>query len=106
MGLMYYIVSPFSMLLNVFIKLFNSYGIAIILFALVVKVVLFPLSLKGKKGMIQMNLLSGKLEQLKKLKDSGVLSEEEYEKIDPLLRGYFTLDSNLEQVNLLTIKEI
>ena len=33
-------------------------------------------------------------------------AEEEYEKIDPLLRGYFTLDSNLEQVNLLTIKEI
>ena len=33
-------------------------------------------------------------------------AEEEHEKIDPLLRGYFTLDSNLEQVNLLTIKEV
>ena len=91
MGLMYYIVSPFSMLLNVFIKLFDSYGIAIILFALVVKVILFPLSLKGKKGMIQMNLLSGKLEQLKKQygKDQQRYNMEmqklyEREKINPM----------------------
>ena len=63
---MYYIVYPFSWLLNVFYSLFENYGFAIILFALVVKIVLFPLTLKGKRGMIQMNLLSGKLDQLKK----------------------------------------
>ena len=33
-------------------------------------------------------------------------AQEEHKQIDPLLRGYFTLDSNLEQVDLLTIKEI
>ena len=66
MDLMYYIVFPFSWLLNIFNSVFNSYGLAIILFALVVKVILFPLTLKGKKSMIQMNMLSGKLEQLKK----------------------------------------
>lgn len=64
--MMYYIVYPFSWLLNVFYGWFENYGLAIILFALVVKIVLFPLTLKGKKGMIQMNMLSGKLEQLKK----------------------------------------
>ena len=33
-------------------------------------------------------------------------AEEEHEKIDPLLRGYFTFNSKLEQVNLLTIAEV
>lgn len=66
MDFMYYVVYPFSWLLNVFYHTFNNYGMAIILFALVVKVVLFPLTLKGKKGMIQMNMLSGRLDQLKK----------------------------------------
>lgn len=33
-------------------------------------------------------------------------AEEEHAKIDPLLRGYFTLNTNLEQVDLLTIEEI
>ena len=31
-----------------------------------VKLILFPLSLKGKKSMIKMNLLSGKMQQLQK----------------------------------------
>ena len=66
MDLMYYIVSPFSWLLNFFNSFFSNYGLAIMLFALVVKVILFPMSLKGKKSMIQMNMLSGKLDQLKK----------------------------------------
>ena len=39
---------------------------ALILFALLVKIILFPLSIKGKKSMIQMNLLSGKMQQLQK----------------------------------------
>jgi len=66
MDLMYYIVFPFSWLLNIFNSVFNSYGLAIILFGLVVKIILFPLSLKGKKSMIQTSMLSAKLEQLKK----------------------------------------
>lgn len=33
-------------------------------------------------------------------------AEEEYQRIDPLLRGYFTLNKNLEQVDLLSIEEI
>lgn len=63
---MYYILSPFSMLLNFFYSFTQSYGIAVILFAVVVKVVLFPFAVKGKKGMIQMNMLSGKMQQLQK----------------------------------------
>ena len=66
MDLMYYIVLPFSWLLNIFNSVFNSYGWAIILFGLVVKVILFPLSMKGKKSMIQTSMLSSKLDRLKK----------------------------------------
>ena len=60
------ILSPFSWLLKVFYNFCGSYGLALILFALVVKVVLFPLSLKGKRGMIQMNMLSGQMQKLQK----------------------------------------
>lgn len=66
MGITYYLMMPFSWLLTVLYQFFNSYGIALILFALVVKVLLFPLSLKGKKGMIQMNMLNGKIQKLQK----------------------------------------
>ena len=60
------ILSPFSWLLKFFSDFCGSYGLALILFALVVKVVLFPLSLKGKRSMIQMNMLSGQMQKLQK----------------------------------------
>lgn len=66
MGISYYLMMPFTWLLMVLYQFFNSYGIALIFFALVVKVILFPLSLKGKKGMIQMNMLNGKIQKLQK----------------------------------------
>lgn len=59
------ILTPFSMLLSLLIGVFNSYGIAIMVFAVFVKILLFPFSLKGKKGMIQMSMLQGPLNQLK-----------------------------------------
>ena len=60
------LLMPFALLLKFFYDFFQSYGIALILFALIIKLVLFPFSLKGKKSMIQMNLLSGKMQQLQK----------------------------------------
>ena len=60
------ILTPFVWLLEWFYSWFDSYGLALILFALVVKVVLFPLSLKGKRSMIQMNMLSGQMQKLQK----------------------------------------
>lgn len=60
------ILTPFSWILLFFYNFFQSYGVALILFALLVKIILFPLSIKGKKSMIQMNLLSGKMQQLQK----------------------------------------
>lgn len=58
------ILTPFSWLLKTFCEVFNSYGVALILFTLVVKIILFPFSLKGKKSMIKMNLLNGQMKEI------------------------------------------
>ena len=60
------LMTPFSWLLKLFCDVFNSYGIALFLFTIVVKIVLFPLNLKGKKGMIKMNVLNGQLQEIQK----------------------------------------
>ena len=60
------ILTPFVWLLTAFYNLTGSYGLALILFALVVKLILFPFSLKGKRSMIQMNMLSDKMQKLQK----------------------------------------
>ncbi len=60
------ILQPFAWLLLFFYNLFNSYGIALILFGIVIKLILFPVTLKQKKSMIQTTMLSGKMQQLQK----------------------------------------
>ena len=60
------ILSPLVWLLAFFYNFFGSYGIALILFAVVVKLILFPFALKGKRSMIQMNMLQGKMQKLQK----------------------------------------
>ena len=66
MDFAYYILMPFTWLLQLFYDLTGSYGFALILFAVVVKLILFPFSLKGKKSMIQMNMLQGKMQQIQR----------------------------------------
>lgn len=60
------ILAPFSMLLNYLNSIFDSYGIAIMIFAVFVKFLLFPFSIKGKRGMIAMTSLQGEMGRLKK----------------------------------------
>ena len=60
------ILKPFAWLLLFFYNFLNSYGLALILFAIVVKTILFPVTLKSKKSMIQTTLLSSKLKQIQK----------------------------------------
>ena len=66
MDIWYYILTPFTWLLQLFYNITGSYGFALIFFAVVVKLILFPFSLKGKKSMIQMNMLYGKMQQIQK----------------------------------------
>ena len=47
------ILKPFAMLLMFLYEFFSSYGLALILFGFIVKIVLFPVTLKSKKSMIQ-----------------------------------------------------
>jgi YidC/Oxa1 family membrane protein insertase len=60
------ILQPFAWLLLFFYNMFNSYGLALILFGIVIKLVLFPVTLKSKKSMIQTTMLSGRMQQLQK----------------------------------------
>ena len=60
------ILAPFAWLLLFFYNLFDNYGLALILFAIVIKLILFPVTLKTKKSMIQTTMLSGKMQQLQK----------------------------------------
>lgn len=60
------LMTPFSWVLKLFCQVFNSYGIALFLFTIVIKVILFPLNLKGKKSMIKMNVVNGQLQEIQK----------------------------------------
>lgn len=60
------ILTPFSWLLTAFHDFFNSYGVALILFAIVVKAILFPFALKGKRSMIQQTMIQDKVQKIQK----------------------------------------
>ena len=62
----YYICIPFAWLVRIFYTLTHSYGLAIILFTLAVKLVLLPLQIRSKKSMMRMNRVSGKMQELQK----------------------------------------
>lgn len=57
----YYICVPFAWLTRLFYSLTGSYGLALILFTLVVKLVILPFQLKSKKSMLRMNRMQGKV---------------------------------------------
>ncbi len=58
------ILKPFALLLGLFYNLTDSYGFAIILFCLVFKIILFPISIKGRKSMLDMSRLGDKQKEL------------------------------------------
>ena len=61
----YYICVPFAFLTRLFYSWTGSYGVALILFTLVVKLVLLPFQLKSKKSMLRRNRMQGKLNDIK-----------------------------------------
>ena len=60
----YYICVPFAWLTRLFYSLTGSYGLALILFTLVVKLVILPFQLKSKKSMLKMSRLSPQVKAL------------------------------------------
>ena len=66
MNLWDYIAIPFGWLLMTLYNLVNNYGIAIFLFALVVKLILLPFQMKSKKSMMRMSALQPQIAELQK----------------------------------------
>lgn len=58
------IVQPISWVLLKLYEFFGSYGLAIILFTLIMKVILLPFTMKGKRGMVQQQRLQPKIKAL------------------------------------------
>ena len=52
----YYICVPFAWILRTFYELTGSYGWALVLFTIVVKLITLPFQMKSKKSMMRMNL--------------------------------------------------
>ena len=62
----YYICYPFAALLRLFYSITDSYGLSLILFTLVVKLVMMPFQMKSKKSMVRMNRMSGQIQEIQK----------------------------------------
>lgn len=78
----YYVCIPFAALLRLFYSLTNSYGISLILFTLVIKLVLLPFQMKSKKSMVRMNRMSGKMQEIqKKYANNQAKLQEEMQKL-------------------------
>ena len=78
----YYICMPFAALVRLFYNLTGSYGIAIILFTLVIKLIMLPFQMKSKRSMMRMNRLSGKMKEIqKKYANNQAKANEEIQKL-------------------------
>ena len=62
----YIICIPFAWLVRLFYTLTGSYGLAIILFTVVVKLIMLPFQVKSKKSMMRMNRMNGKIQEIQK----------------------------------------
>ena len=78
----YFICIPFAALLRLFYNLTGSYGVAIILFTLVIKLIMLPFQMKSKKSMLRMNRLSGQMKDIqKRYANNQVKMNEEMQKL-------------------------
>ncbi|MDD3164537.1 MAG: membrane protein insertase YidC, partial [Oscillospiraceae bacterium] len=60
------IMRPMGWLLLQLYQIFNSYGVALIIFSILIKLVLLPLSMKAKKSSMKMSRLSPRMKALEK----------------------------------------
>lgn len=60
------IAKPFGILLMFLYNLVKNYGVAIILFAIIIKIIMLPFQMKSKRGMMQTSRLAPRLKELEK----------------------------------------
>ena len=78
----YYICIPFAWLVRLFYNLADNYGLALILFTLVIKLIMLPFQIKSKKSMLRMNRMSGKMQEIqKKYANNQVKMQEEIQRL-------------------------
>ena len=78
----YIICIPFAWLVRLFYTLTGSFGMAIILFTVVVKLVMLPFQVKSKKSMMRMNRVNGKIQEIqKRYANNQVKLQEEMQKL-------------------------
>ena len=65
-GILYFLTKPIFLSLDYFYGLLGNFGLAILLFVVCMKIVLFPLSQKSYKSMAKMRVFQPELERLKK----------------------------------------
>ena len=76
------IVRPLGLILLAIFNFVGNYGIAVILFALLVKLCCMPLTIKSKKSMLKMTAMNAELQQLqKKYANNRVKLNEEMQKL-------------------------
>ena len=68
--------------MRLFYNLTNSYGMAIILFTLVIKLIMLPFQMKSKKSMMRMSRMSGRMQEIqKKYANNQTKQAEEMQKL-------------------------
>ena len=78
----YFICIPFAWLLRVFYNLTNSYGVAIILFTIAIKLIMWPFQIKSKRSMMRMSRLNGQIQEIqKKYANNQAKMSEEMQKL-------------------------
>ena len=78
------IAKPFGMLMLWLYEFVGNYGVAVILFALIVKLILLPFQMKSKKGMIQQTRLQGRIKEIEKR--HGANKQKYNEEVQKILR--------------------
>ena len=63
----YLICIPFAALLRLFYGFTQSYGLSLIFFTLIVKMIMLPFQLKSKKSMVRMGRLQPKMQEIQKM---------------------------------------
>ena len=78
----YWVCAPFAALVRLFYSVTGSYGVSLILFTLVIKLILLPFQMKSKKSMVRMNRMSGKMQEIqKKYANNQMRMQEEMQKL-------------------------
>ena len=63
----YLICVPFAALLRLFFRMTSSYGLSLIFFTILVKLIMLPFQMKSKKSMVRMGRLNGRMEEIRKM---------------------------------------